>query len=243
MNKRDVQAWAVVDETKESTNPLRGAYCICATSTSTSITSSTSSTSRVRKKVKGIVRLRARKHHADLKQRLGSPGRRKRKGWRKAEGKPPALAPISQPESRNQSSRRDPGTKTSEISGAVPQEERNQLGTIANSGGQGGQGIQAAHAVPDAEVARLVAEAVQLDSDSSGSCRGSADSDAITFSDWDFGGQRVFHSLHHAFLSRYGCYLVVFRMTEMRDNPSECARYVRNWLRSISLHASCERPR
>jgi hypothetical protein len=27
--------------------------------------------------------------------------------------------------------------------------------------------------------------------------------DAVTFSMWDFGGQRVFYALHHVFLTRY----------------------------------------
>ena len=189
VNKRDVQAWTVVDETKESKSFARSLLYLRQQQHHQHHQQSPEESD-------GDRAARARKHHADLKQRLGSPGRRKRKGRRNAAQKrPPASAPISPPESRNKSSRRDPGIKTSESSSAVPQEERKQLGTIANSGDQGGQAIQAiqaAHAVPDAEVARLVSEAVQLDSsDSSESRGGSADSDAIIFSAWDFGGQRI----------------------------------------------------
>ena len=89
-----------------------------------------------------------------------------------------------------------------------------------------------AHPVNDEEVARLISEAAQFDT--------TADqADAITFSAWDFGGQRVFYALHHAFLSRYGCYVLVFRMDAMMldGRRGECLAYVRNWLRSVSLHA------
>ena len=71
--------------------------------------------------------------------------------------------------------------------------------------------------------------------------------DKITFSIWDFGGQRVFYSLHHAFLTRLGCYVVVFRMTDviMRKNPTaeehdrftESWEFLRFWTRSIAMHA------
>ena len=63
--------------------------------------------------------------------------------------------------------------------------------------------------------------------------------DAVTFSVWDFGGQRVFYALHHAFLTRHGVYLVVFRMPNLLDpaREEECARYLRGWLRCIALHA------
>ena len=55
---------------------------------------------------------------------------------------------------------------------------------------------------------------------------------------WDFGGQRVFYALHHAFLTRYGCYLVVFNMQNMLGSgKAECMRYIRGWLRCIALHA------
>eukprot|EP00931_Biecheleriopsis_adriatica_P061133 TRINITY_DN3674_c0_g1_i2.p1 TRINITY_DN3674_c0_g1~~TRINITY_DN3674_c0_g1_i2.p1 ORF type:complete len:1121 (+),score=202.71 TRINITY_DN3674_c0_g1_i2:124-3486(+) len=72
----------------------------------------------------------------------------------------------------------------------------------------------------------------------------------ITFSTWDFGGQEVFHSLHHLFLSRYSVYLVVFNMADLLCSTSEeagagaCQRRsaamdnLRYWLNSIALHAN-----
>lgn len=60
---------------------------------------------------------------------------------------------------------------------------------------------------------------------------------AITFSTWDFGGQSVFHNLHHLFLSRYSVYLVVFKMPHMLKDPQRAAEMIRYWLNSLALHA------
>ena len=59
----------------------------------------------------------------------------------------------------------------------------------------------------------------------------------ITFSTWDFGGQSVFHNLHHLFLSRYSVYLVVFKMPHMLKDPQRAAEMIRYWLNSLALHA------
>ena len=62
--------------------------------------------------------------------------------------------------------------------------------------------------------------------------------DAIRVSIWDYGGQSVFYTLHHLFLTRFGVYLVVFNLTELLERPDECSSYLLFWLNSIELHAS-----
>ncbi|GBG34516.1 Leucine-rich repeat serine/threonine-protein kinase 1 [Hondaea fermentalgiana] len=76
----------------------------------------------------------------------------------------------------------------------------------------------------------------------------------VSFSIWDYGGQRVFYALHHIFLTSKGLYVVVFDMRELLDvdklkdklTPQELAGlatrdeslwFVRFWLNSIKLHA------
>ena len=61
--------------------------------------------------------------------------------------------------------------------------------------------------------------------------------ESITFSTWDFGGQSVFHNLHHLFLSRYSVYLVVFKMTGIFEDEKSTVEMVRYWLNSLALHA------
>ncbi|CAE7780128.1 uba3 [Symbiodinium necroappetens] len=62
----------------------------------------------------------------------------------------------------------------------------------------------------------------------------------VTFSTWDFGGQSVFHNLHHLFLSRCSVYLVVFKMPHMLRSDESCERAIamlRYWLNSLAMHA------
>ena len=100
---------------------------------------------------------------------------------------------------RNESQRRNPQAACEEAAHAAASSPRvrRDLATARPSTPQ--LDVRAvAHPVNDEEVARLISEAAQFDT--------TADqADAITFSAWDFGGQRVFYALHHAFLSRYGC--------------------------------------
>ena len=63
------------------------------------------------------------------------------------------------------------------------------------------------------------------------------DLDAVKFTIWDFGGQRVFYSLHHLFLTQYGVYLVVFSLSSFAKNKAESMEYLEYWLNSIRLHA------
>lgn len=53
----------------------------------------------------------------------------------------------------------------------------------------------------------------------------------IRMSVWDYGGQTVFYSLHHLFLTQYGVFLVVFKLSEVLPE------YLEFWLKSIRLHA------
>ncbi|CAE7272488.1 roco5 [Symbiodinium sp. CCMP2592] len=62
----------------------------------------------------------------------------------------------------------------------------------------------------------------------------------VTFSTWDFGGQSVFHNLHHLFLSRCSVYLVVFKMPHLLRSDESCDRAIamlRYWLNSLAMHA------
>lgn len=68
-------------------------------------------------------------------------------------------------------------------------------------------------------------------------------SEPLRISLMDFGGQDVFYSLHHLYLTRESVYLVVFNMACMVGNdcsPStikQCKSYLSFWLNSIYLHA------
>ncbi len=63
----------------------------------------------------------------------------------------------------------------------------------------------------------------------------------ITMSIWDLGGQKVFYTLHHLFLTEYAVYLVVFDMRELMSHEEsmikESLDYIRHWLESINMHA------
>ena len=61
--------------------------------------------------------------------------------------------------------------------------------------------------------------------------------DAIRMSIWDYGGQMVFYTLHHLFLTQYGVYLIVFNMQKLLDSVDESTEYLLFWLNSIKLHA------
>lgn len=63
------------------------------------------------------------------------------------------------------------------------------------------------------------------------------DRDAVRFTIWDYGGQRVFYSLHHLFMSKLGVYLLVFSMKELQDSVERGKAYLEFWLNTLSLHA------
>ena len=59
----------------------------------------------------------------------------------------------------------------------------------------------------------------------------------VNVSVWDYGGQAVFHTLHHLLLSKYGVYILVFNLPALVNNESEAYEYVDFWLHSVALHA------
>lgn len=60
---------------------------------------------------------------------------------------------------------------------------------------------------------------------------------SVKFTIWDYGGQSVFHSLHHLFLTQYGVYLVVFNLNALANAEEETLPVIQFWLQSIKLHA------
>jgi len=67
------------------------------------------------------------------------------------------------------------------------------------------------------------------------------DENEIAFTVWDYGGQKVFYSLHHLFLTKYGVYVLVFDMREMLQSEENMTEdpieYLKFWMNSIRLHA------
>jgi tetratricopeptide (TPR) repeat protein len=64
----------------------------------------------------------------------------------------------------------------------------------------------------------------------------------VTLSIWDFGGQRVFHSLLHLFLTNSGVYCIVFDMRDLLPTQTEILRQdaiedLLFWINSLSLFA------
>uniref|UniRef100_A0A7S3PM47 non-specific serine/threonine protein kinase n=1 Tax=Aplanochytrium stocchinoi TaxID=215587 RepID=A0A7S3PM47_9STRA len=65
------------------------------------------------------------------------------------------------------------------------------------------------------------------------------DAESLMLSLWDFGGQDVFYSMHHMFLTKSGVYVLVFDMRQILDENTteEAVKYLQFWLNSIKLHA------
>ncbi len=63
----------------------------------------------------------------------------------------------------------------------------------------------------------------------------------IALSIWDLGGQEVFYTLHHLFLSKFAVYICIFNMQHMIDEDKavrmKSMEYTNFWLRSIQMHA------
>ncbi len=64
----------------------------------------------------------------------------------------------------------------------------------------------------------------------------------IALSIWDLGGQEVFYTLHHLFLTEYAVYLCIFDMRHMISDDKQVREkslnYTNFWLRSIQMHAN-----
>ena len=63
------------------------------------------------------------------------------------------------------------------------------------------------------------------------------DPNTVTLAVWDFGGQRVFHALHHLFLTRNGIYMLLFNIILMRRDFEEEYGTMSFWIESLRLHA------
>ena len=65
--------------------------------------------------------------------------------------------------------------------------------------------------------------------------------ESISFSIYDYGGQKVFYNFHHLFLTKYGVYLVVFDMRKfVSEDPvdeKDQLSSLKFWLNAIKLHA------
>jgi GTPase SAR1 family protein len=61
----------------------------------------------------------------------------------------------------------------------------------------------------------------------------------VSFSIWDYGGQEVFYTLHHIFLSKVGVYMVVFDMKKLSNEQTKASalEFVEFWLNSVKLHS------
>ena len=57
-------------------------------------------------------------------------------------------------------------------------------------------------------------------------------------STWDFGGQRVFNTLHHLFLTNFGVCLLVFNLSTYLFNAVSSTEKLKFWLNSVKLHAA-----
>ena len=61
--------------------------------------------------------------------------------------------------------------------------------------------------------------------------------DGVALTIWDYGGQDVFHALHHLFLTQYGIYMLVFDMRKLLSGSDETKGSIRFWLNSVKMHA------
>ena len=60
---------------------------------------------------------------------------------------------------------------------------------------------------------------------------------SLSFNIWDYGGQDVFYTLHHIFLTKYGAYCVVFNSVKLYESSEKHVKFLEFWLNSIRLHA------
>ena len=59
----------------------------------------------------------------------------------------------------------------------------------------------------------------------------------LKFSIWDYGGQEVFYTMHHLFLTQYGVYVLVFSLVDFLNDEAKCLENVNFWLLSVQIHA------
>lgn len=65
------------------------------------------------------------------------------------------------------------------------------------------------------------------------------DETKLTFTIWDYGGQSVFYTLHHLFLTKYGVYIIVFDLSTFLEGRdlSVPVDFLKFWIQSVMLHA------
>ena len=73
--------------------------------------------------------------------------------------------------------------------------------------------------------------------------RSSAESQ-LKISLYDFGGQKIFSSIHHLFLTKFGVYVIVFNMEWMvgdEEEKNRCFEYLDFWVNSVAIHTCDEK--
>ena len=155
---------------------------------------------------------------------------------------------------RKSNSRRSLWSLASQVKGGLREEEKSQQGEVLNPtnvageggargegerGGEGGtrgvegeRGGEVEHAQEDEGTAEFMKD-YKHDLVVKAQIR----RDAITVSVWDYGGQKVFYTLHQLFLTEYGIYLLVFSIPHLLKKPQESLEYLNLWINSIHLHA------
>ena len=58
----------------------------------------------------------------------------------------------------------------------------------------------------------------------------------LTLNAWDFAGQDEYRPMHHCFISRRACYLVVFKIPDLLENACTHLEKIRYWIHSINAH-------
>ena len=58
----------------------------------------------------------------------------------------------------------------------------------------------------------------------------------LTLNAWDFAGQVEYRPMHHCFISRRACYLVVFKIPDLLESACTHLEEIRYWIHSINAH-------
>ena len=65
-----------------------------------------------------------------------------------------------------------------------------------------------------------------------------SENSGLCLSVWDYGGQTLFRSVHHLFLTRFGLYVLCFNMEDFDGSKreSEALQDLEFWLNALALH-------
>lgn len=61
--------------------------------------------------------------------------------------------------------------------------------------------------------------------------------DSVRLTVFDMGGQRVFYTVHHLFLTSNAIYLIIFSLAELQKDPDTAMSFLRYWTETIGIHA------